>query len=312
MLRGRPQGERPVHRRARTRATHTRRARAPRARRAGNNTPPLLEAVLTGNKLAAAFGIDLGFPVAGRERPRAAGPRGTACALRCAGGCERCMGQRSWAPRAHPGLACMQCRRTHLRAPAPAAENTAAIGAVHMGGVDEAAVRATQGFISTPLTPNLWRTDFVNGPDNYVRGRGWAKKKGCLLPGSIFRVHSGAGGRSGSVASPPTCPPARPPRARSAAQVFWQFVPLKIELEYTDGSVAKLCDTIEEGGIQAPGACTVIADTGCAARQQRARGAARTSGQADRPRPACARTSHFAVTPHSRPAAPTPAAAMTT
>jgi hypothetical protein len=44
--------------------------------------------------------------------------------------------------------------------------------------------------------------------------------------------------------------------------VFWQFNPLSIDVEYADGTTANLCDSAAQGGLQAPGACTVIADTG--------------------------------------------------
>ena len=43
-------------------------------------------------------------------------------------------------------------------------------------------------------------------------------------------------------------------------QVFWQFNPLSIDLEYADGTTANLCDS--NGDITGPLACTAIADTG--------------------------------------------------
>ena len=44
-------------------------------------------------------------------------------------------------------------------------------------------------------------------------------------------------------------------------QPYWQFNPLSIDLEYTDGTVTNLCNTTAAGGLAALGACTAIADT---------------------------------------------------
>ena len=38
-----------------------------------------------------------------------------------------------------------------------------------MAGVSAAALKGADAFVSTPLQPNLWNSEYANGTGNYVR-----------------------------------------------------------------------------------------------------------------------------------------------